>query len=453
MKDICREHARLLLHNKFVVILGDSIQRAVYKDLVLLLQRDSFLTVSQLRAKGELNFEQDFLVEGGKIGGLTNGTEYKEVRQFRSAHHLVRFYFLTRVYSKYVESVLADFQAGPQPDVLIVNSCVWDVSRYGPSSMEEYRVNLGKFFTRLGEVLLPECLVMWNMAMPLGKKIYGGFLIPELQHLDQSLRSDIIEANFYSATLADSHRFDVLDLHYHFRFELQNRTKDGVHWNQLAHRKITFLLLAHIAEAWNVEVPDSKRQNLLCNENIEYNPAACQHGNREVRQPYIYSSPAAAGGLALPRETEPAWRLNSNYQNLPWKACGGGPNTSFQDDSPLIGVSASVMGFTTGYISFEEHHSNHYNRNNTMNNEPCWNENRRFLAPNQYFHREALRPAPEIHAFHYREPLFGGMSMYNDAPYLSAAYENRSNVVMKQRPVKRYYPPNKRPNAKPYYRN
>ncbi|MGH0159062.1 UNVERIFIED_CONTAM: hypothetical protein FKN15_067207 [Acipenser sinensis] len=115
-----------------------------------------------------------------KIGGLTNGTEYKEVRQFRSAHHLVRFYFLTRVYSKYLESVLADFQAGPQPDVLIVNSCVWDVSRYGPSSMEEYRVNLGKFFTRLGEVLLPECLVMWNMAMPLGKKIYGGFLIPEV---------------------------------------------------------------------------------------------------------------------------------------------------------------------------------------------------------------------------------------------------------------------------------
>ncbi|MGH0159061.1 UNVERIFIED_CONTAM: hypothetical protein FKN15_067206 [Acipenser sinensis] len=82
-------------------------------------------------------------------------------------------------------------------------------------------------------------------------------------------------------------------------------------------------------------------------------------------------------------------------------------------------MSASVMGFTTGYISFEEHHSNHYNRNNTMNN----------------------------------EPLFGGMSVYNDAPYLSAAYENRSNVVMKQRPVKRYYPPNKRPNAKPYYRN
>ncbi|XP_041080517.1 PC-esterase domain-containing protein 1A [Polyodon spathula] len=408
MKDICREHARLLLHNKFVVILGDSIQRSVYKDLVLLLQKDSLLTVSQLRAKGELNFEQDFLVEGGKIGGLTNGTEYKEVRQFHSAHHLVRFYFLTRVYSNYVESILADFQAGPQPDVLIVNSCVWDVSRYGASSMEEYRVNLGKFFTRLGEVLLPECLVMWNMAMPLGKKIYGGFLIPELQHLDQSLRSDIIEANFYSATLADSHKFDVLDLHYHFRLELQNRTKDGVHWNQLAHRKITFLLLAHIAEAWNVAVPDSKRPKLLRNENIEYSPAARQHCSREALQPYIYSSPDA----------EPAWRPNSNYQNPPWKACDGGSNKRFQDDSPLISMSASDMGFTTGYISFEEHHSNHYNRSNTMN-----------------------------------DPHLGGMSVYNDAPYSSAAYENRSNSVMKQRPVKRYCPPYKRPKAKPYYRD
>lgn len=40
-----------LLHNKFVVILGDSIQRAVYKDLVLLLQKDSLLTAAQLKAK------------------------------------------------------------------------------------------------------------------------------------------------------------------------------------------------------------------------------------------------------------------------------------------------------------------------------------------------------------------------------------------------------------------
>ncbi|KAI2565268.1 PCED1B isoform 6, partial [Pan troglodytes] len=49
---------RQLLHNKFVVILGDSVHRAVYKDLVLLLQKDRLLTPGQLRARGELNFEQ-----------------------------------------------------------------------------------------------------------------------------------------------------------------------------------------------------------------------------------------------------------------------------------------------------------------------------------------------------------------------------------------------------------
>ncbi|KAG2466099.1 PED1A protein, partial [Polypterus senegalus] len=208
--------------------------------------------------QGELNFECDQLVEGGKIGGLNNGTAYREVRQFCTAHHLVRFYFLTRIYSTYMESILADFKAGPPPDVVIMNSCVWDVSRYGINSMKEYRMNLEKFFMRLKEILLPECLIIWNLTMPLGKKVYGGFLVPEIQHMEKTLRSDIIEANFYSATLADSHKFDVLDLHYHFRFELQNRMKDGVHWNQLAHRKLTFLLLGHIAEAWNVDLPDNK---------------------------------------------------------------------------------------------------------------------------------------------------------------------------------------------------
>ncbi|XP_072354086.1 PC-esterase domain-containing protein 1A isoform X2 [Scyliorhinus torazame] len=251
MANFTLEEAHLLLHNKFVVILGDSIQRTVYKDLVVFLQTESCLTNTQLRSKGELSFEGDQLVEGGK---LSNNTDYREVRQYHSPSHLLRFYFLTRIYSNYVESVLADFQTGLQPDVLIVNSCVWDISRYGSNSIQQYRENLDTFFTRLNEVLLPECLVIWNMTMPLGKKIKGGFLIPELQYLDVTLRCDVIEANFYSALLADAHGFDVLDLHYQFRFHLQHRAADGIHWNKVVHRRITFTLLQHIAEAWGVSL-------------------------------------------------------------------------------------------------------------------------------------------------------------------------------------------------------
>lgn len=76
-----------------------------------------------------MSFEQDCLVEGGCLGQMHNGTEYREVRQFQSAHYLVRFYFLTRIYSHYMQSILEDFRHGLKPDVVIINSCVWDISR------------------------------------------------------------------------------------------------------------------------------------------------------------------------------------------------------------------------------------------------------------------------------------------------------------------------------------
>ena len=69
------------------------------------------------------------------------------------------------------------------------------------------------------------------------------------------MRYDVIEANFCSGTLADAYGIDVLDLHFQFRFSLHHRTKDGVHWNALAHRRITSLLLQHAAEAWGVNMP------------------------------------------------------------------------------------------------------------------------------------------------------------------------------------------------------
>ncbi|XP_049635421.1 PC-esterase domain-containing protein 1A [Suncus etruscus] len=246
-----------LLHNKFVVILGDSIQRAVYKDLVLLLQKDALLTAAQLKAKGELSFEQDELVAGGQLGELHNGTRYREVRQFcsGSGHHLVRFYFLTRVYSEYLEGVLEELAYGPTPDLVIINSCLWDLSRYGRCSMDSYRRNLERVFVRMDEVLPDSCLLVWNMAMPLGERVTGGFLLPELQPLAGSLRRDVVEGNFYSATLASDHCFDVLDLHFHFRHAVQHRHRDGVHWDQHAHRHLSQLLLAHVADAWGVELP------------------------------------------------------------------------------------------------------------------------------------------------------------------------------------------------------
>lgn len=79
--------------------------------------------------------------------------------------------------------------------------------------------------------------------------------LPQLQPLAGSLRQDVVEGNFYSATLAGDHYFDVLDLHFHFRHAVRHRHRDGIHWDQHAHRHLSHLLLTHVADAWGVELP------------------------------------------------------------------------------------------------------------------------------------------------------------------------------------------------------
>ncbi|XP_030635077.1 PC-esterase domain-containing protein 1A, partial [Chanos chanos] len=294
MKTVTHYHASQLLHNKFVIVIGDSIQRSVYKDLVLLLQRDGYLSLPQLKSKGELSFERDTLVEGGKLGQMSNGTEYREVRQYRSDHHLVRFYFVTRIFSRYMESVLADLEHGIKPDMVVVNSCVWDISRYNRKWVLDYRENLNKFFSQLTAVLPQECLILWNMTMPLGERILGGFLVPEIKEMAPLLRYDVIEANFYSATMAEAYGLDVLDLHFLFRFSLEHRMKDGVHWNSVAHRRITNLLLEHAAQAWGVELP-----NPLSTDRVQKGTQqkALKTYQGDYVQPLLWSNPPCYGGV------------------------------------------------------------------------------------------------------------------------------------------------------------
>ncbi|XP_048198756.1 PC-esterase domain-containing protein 1B [Perognathus longimembris pacificus] len=255
MVQLLASEVQQLLHNKFVLVLGDSVQRAVYKDLVLLLQKDCLLSPSQLKARGELSFEQDELVAGGQWGRMHNGTHYREVRQFCSDHHLVRFYFLTRVYSEYLEDVLRELQGGEHaPDVVIMNSCLWDISRYGPHFWPSYQQNLESLFSRLDQVLPKSCLLVWNTAMPVGKKIKAGFLPRTGRPAPKT--ADVLAANFYSSQAARKHHFDVLDLFFHFRHFKKYLQGDGVHWNEHAHRHVSLLLLAHVADAWGVDLPE-----------------------------------------------------------------------------------------------------------------------------------------------------------------------------------------------------
>ncbi|MEQ2192973.1 hypothetical protein XENOCAPTIV_020843, partial [Xenoophorus captivus] len=81
-----------------------------------------------------------------------------------------------------------------------------------------------------------------------------------VSHLGPTLCYDIIEANFYSTKLADFNGLDVLDLHFYFRHSLHHRMPDGIHWDALAHRRMSSLLLKHVADAWGIKLYDDLQQ-------------------------------------------------------------------------------------------------------------------------------------------------------------------------------------------------
>ncbi|XP_056005395.1 uncharacterized protein LOC130050192 [Ostrea edulis] len=264
-----KEDILQLLRNKFIVIIGDSNQRAIYKDLVLLLQKNDFISGRQLRTKGEFCFENDTLIEGGRKSHMNNGKGYREVRQYQTDCHLLRFYFVTRCYSTYVESILSDLSGELQPDVVIMNSCLWDISRYGSNGVDEYKENLTTLFDRFKQCLSEDTLVIWNTTLPIAKDIRGGFLVPEVDFMKKTLRLDILEANFFAKQVVAAHGFDIVDLHYHLRHCLDRRADDGVHWDKRAHRHMTNLLLTHITDAWREKMPGRVKSKAYVNGNCQ----------------------------------------------------------------------------------------------------------------------------------------------------------------------------------------
>jgi len=255
MNYFLQDDVQKIFRNRFVVIIGDSIQRGIYKDLCLLLQENRQLKFHELKAKGERSFMRDELIEGGMLGKMCNGIQYKEVRQYCVGTHLVRFYFTTRCYNNYVASILKDLKDGPDPDVVIMNSCLWDMTRYGSKAIVEYKENLVHLFKGLSSSLPESCLVIWNTTLPISNQAKGGFLIPEVQFMTTTLRLDVLEANFYAKQVAVEHGCDVLDLHFYLRHHLHRRIHDGIHWDAEAHRRITNMLLLHICEAWETPLP------------------------------------------------------------------------------------------------------------------------------------------------------------------------------------------------------
>ncbi|XP_062601144.1 nuclear transcription factor Y subunit gamma-like [Saccostrea cucullata] len=323
-----KEDLHKLLKNRFIVVIGDSNQRAIYKDLVLLLQKNDYITSRQLRTKGEFCFENDELIEGGRRSNMNNGTGYREVRQYQTDCHLLRFYFVTRCYGTYMESILTDLSGELSPDVVIMNSCLWDISRYGSNGVDEYKENLNKLFDRFKQCLPEDSLVIWNTTLPVAKDMRGGFLVPKVEFMKSTLRLDILEANFFAKQVVASHGFDILDLHYHLRNRLDLRAQDGVHWDQKAHRHITNLLLTHIADAWSEKMPGRNKPKTDVNGNCQTTPVVTEPSIKEVQRTVSLKSPVSQNKENVKENAETA-RTIVNTRRL----SGGSVNLNRQRKS------------------------------------------------------------------------------------------------------------------------
>ncbi|XP_001641165.2 uncharacterized protein LOC5521374 isoform X2 [Nematostella vectensis] len=251
MEVFSAEDVKRLLWKKLVVVIGDSIQRCIYKDLVALLtpeKHGGYLSSKELKTKGEPEFLQDKLLEGGQMGEMRNGINYREVRIFDNQYSVIKFYFVTRCYSEYMEEVLEELKA-IQPHVVIMNSCLWDIHRYGPYGSADYAQNLHRLMDGMNSSLPSDAIFIWNSALPLSSKCKGGFLLPLYDTIPSI---EILEANFVARDIILSNCRIFLDLHLFFSNYLDYRAADGVHWNHVAHRIISNLILSKIK--WSILV-------------------------------------------------------------------------------------------------------------------------------------------------------------------------------------------------------
>nr|XP_045598407.1 uncharacterized protein LOC123758274 [Procambarus clarkii] len=259
MADIFRsEDACRLLKKKFIYLIGDSNMRSFYLDLLYLLKEGGITPAHVFRkgGPGKSSYCGDKLVDVST--SAAHGRNFFEIRQYQDDNVIIRYCYITRVYSNLVKRELKDIEKGvlSVPDVVIVNSCLWDITRWGAMREDKYKQEMVDLVHHLQCLLPDDTLIIWTTTLPVStEKVKGGVFIKQLEFMTHSMRFMIMEANKFAQQLCMAFDIDLLDLHYHMCFQLHRRTNDGLHWEPPALRHITNLMLTHIALCWEKPLP------------------------------------------------------------------------------------------------------------------------------------------------------------------------------------------------------
>jgi hypothetical protein len=181
---------------------------------------------------------------------MSNSTSFKEHRTYnhKDTSTSVEFYFITRIWNDYMLDVLKQMEVNP-PDILIINSALWDLHRYGRWADEQYEKNIQKAASRLEDVMTTgedtgSRLLIWSMSLPVDSKSRAGFVDRDYTG---TVGSSVYAANQTAKAVMRRHKAEVVDFYYFFKKQVHHRVRDGVHWDRIAHRRITNYLLILIA--------------------------------------------------------------------------------------------------------------------------------------------------------------------------------------------------------------
>ncbi|KAK6730778.1 hypothetical protein RB195_007321 [Necator americanus] len=272
---------RALLKDVHVMFVGDSLMRGIYKDLIVMLHGNDLIDDNQLKMKTEISFFGDRMID---ILPLENDRIFRQAREYHTNHYLIQYLFTTRVMKSDIETALLELcTASEFPDVLLINSCLWDMTRYSRayegsippdvnrqaaierSSLEEFLERISMLIRRLRLTMPATTQVIWiNMPWPLPvdtRSIVNRADNADTRHLNRML---IVDANFRASQLFRAAGYDVLDVGFYLRNHAlyAYRVKDGVHWDSIGTRIMSQLVVGHLARSWNIPLPQQIKDRL-----------------------------------------------------------------------------------------------------------------------------------------------------------------------------------------------
>ena len=81
---------------------------------------------------------------------------------------MLNYLFVTRVWTQELEKWLRKREDAQQQklDLIIMNSVLWDINKWGPNFHEDYKKNLKKLLECVKSVLADDGMFIWLTAQP-----------------------------------------------------------------------------------------------------------------------------------------------------------------------------------------------------------------------------------------------------------------------------------------------